>query len=482
MNTVQLSWSDRHAVCSIPSAWISHLPNGVKYTAYNGNDLDNAAGMPSASLFAQWYDNDPSWADWNQWEVSDKVACLRSRVKILRQQWAFNRDAFPIPLKDTILKLLCCVNQSNDKKMMERDMTKLLAAVVRRLVQERQNVQLGLGDAYLHLTNFPPNIQQLFEDSKSLASENFDSWQRRLTRLLDEKYVETQNDAIRLSAKTAHMAKPVKRPIRREIDLVIYDTPDYIAGDNFGLCRSLGARETQLDDYIYGSNGNFFGVLDGHGSSDQANLFFKEHIEKRITEELETTSIVYNAVLKALLDLQDEWEASNPIDGCGLVYTVGYKNGEGLHLFSLGDTTALLCSQWGSWRLFPQHRIRSDQKNALVLKVVDRGGKLVEFRDSNYQRLSNGKVALESMGAFGDEKMPGIIHRPFYRFIPTNQLRDKWLILTSDGVGDRLGDFQTGNIVTLATNCEMAAQEIVKKAVAFGGERADNTICMVMKF
>ncbi|MDP1834902.1 MAG: hypothetical protein Q8K75_03140 [Chlamydiales bacterium] len=489
----------------IPPEWQAHIPKTAKVKGFKVESCDPSMySLPSPRKFNDWYLSDPNWA---QGKVGDLV-------KLLRHQWMHyqhERNYDPLALAPSIMKLLVATDDLEDSKIISRDLPKLLSLVFISCIRQKLPYPVDFRDTLgTRLERFPGNYQTVFGEAMALVSfESFDTdgWHRRLCRIFDEKVLASDSEAKKLSDQTKAYAEHCTPSAGVMVGRceVSFDTPEeFQQSETVGLARSIGKRSGQLDGAFYSRD--IWAVTDGHGKSE-CFTYFLAHMEKRIRAALASRSetnpaSTYNVVTKAILDFNDEM-AEAVTDASGLVFVLGIKDGEYLHLFSLGDCTTVLCHpDKDTESLFPpQHIYLKNFENKEMIdkqlfhKAMQRGGMLVPF-GKNLRVYHNGQV-LEMVGVLGDKPVVGVVHRPLYRMLPLEELKDMTLLSYSDGVGGHMSPNDVNRVVKTSITPSCIAGECVKLAVQKAYARCianasrsgrqpnlsqvDNATCMVIK-
>lgn len=477
----------------IPTEWASHIPESSQLRKVQVPKPE-IYSLPKPQKLNDWYLSDP------QWPVT---GVLHDRIKTLKRQWIhFQCDKIfdPIALLPSILQLLKASDAVEDRS---RVLPKLLSLVFMSCINSNQPYPEGFTEAVAtRLEKFPENFQAIFNEALSFIPDgpfNKENWHRRMCRVFDEKTIAAQ-EAQELSDQTKSYAanfKPGRTPTVRRNVPVPFDTPQFKQGAKLGLARSRGERAEQLDGAIYSDD--IWGVIDGHRNS-QCLEYFQTHIELRIREALALRSdtgpaSVYNTVTKVILDLNDElYDLIEVPDG--LVFVLGVKDGEYLHLFSLGDCTAVLCHpNKEPERLFPLQQINIQNLHQsemidrrLLNQAIQRGGELASCGDT--LRLVHNSMGLEMVGALGDKDVRGVVHRPLYRVLSLAELQGHTLLGYSDGVGNHMAIKDVNKLVKNNPMCLIIAHECVQHAIQKAHMRKkpdsqwqiDNAICMALKF
>lgn len=459
--------------------------------------MDGLKGISAYQISLENMSNS-SWTDINQ---------LPERIKHVRHQWLrcqFERTS-PIELVPSILRLLEASDAMPDSKTTSRDLPKLLSLVFMNYIANNQSYPLEFLDMMgTRLERFHQSYQSIFKEFMTFIPKGeFDrvGWYRRICRIFDEKTLKSDAEAIALSEQTTAYASKFSQGVnlyKMNVE-VSFDTPqEFIQSDTIGLARSIGKRAEQLDGVIYSDD--IWAVIDAHRNSE-CLIHFQTHFEQRLRAALASRSeagvaSVYNVVVRIILDFNDElFEVISKADG--LVFVLGVRDGQYLHLFSLGDCSAVLCHpDKQPERLFPPQQINKnnlDKKNQLIDKrlfnqALQRGGALVTL--GNNLRLYHDNNALEMVATLGDKDVPGVVHRPLYRMLLLEELRGHVLLGYSDGVGNHLSMSEVKQLVDTHNTCPSIANACVKHAVQKAcalqkmkpRSQVDNAICMAHKF
>lgn len=278
----------------------------------------------------------------------------------------------------------------------------------------------------------------------------------------------------------------------------------------FGFSEDQGPRDSMEDAHAaeteLGGNKNrkFFGIYDGHGGKDGADMAAKE-LHQRVAENLESDAEPSEALRKAFLDTDAAIEKKEDLldDYFGTTAVVAFFEKGKLWVANVGDARAILVKEDSVVRLSKDHKPTDPDEKTRVEKA---GGKItrkkvykldgdvyrVDFENrSEQQKLAkreakfianepfriNDEIAMSR--ALGDRRYKDglVIADPDIKMIEVKP-GDKKLVLACDGVWDVMSDEDVAELIRNEKDPQKAAELIKKKALEL--ETGDNISVMVI--
>ncbi|KAF4652143.1 hypothetical protein FOL47_011241 [Perkinsus chesapeaki] len=331
--------------------------------------------------------------------------------------------------------------------------------------------------------------------------------------------ISSERDSLVTNTKTRDQAVDVSMlsdPNDVDSILPIHD-PDNFADPNESkaakLANSLiahgeswpGLKKTLQDRTIVsaslGAFGKLYGVFDGHGGSNVADILVKEMPRKLLFQfkaaQLQPSSpsvdlaaaitTAFQQIDKDILDSCERKPQLQPQGSTATIFMVNYSTPPRMIVASVGDSRAVLCRDGRAIVLTKDHEPEDPIEKARVERA---GGQIMMVQGvarvctSKTKRVLQGLAMTRSIGDYYFKRPHALsIPDPDVQVLPLDQ-NDCFILLASDGIFEK--SMTNDQAVALAAERlkaegpEGAAKAVVRNAYSQGSE--DNLTCICVQF
>ena len=238
-----------------------------------------------------------------------------------------------------------------------------------------------------------------------------------------------------------------------------------------GAHSDIGLRETNDDLVFAGEHCQLYVALDGiggHAGGGEASRIVLEQLRSSIEAMCKSTSTtpdhdLKQAVTEAIAEARKEMlrvaQETPEYDSMGTVFSLAYVVGNTLLYTHVGDARVYLCRQGKTQQLTTD--------DTYVQLMVDVG--VIKPADVPEHPLRN--VILNAVGTRGSEP-PTLVHSKLL-------LPGDMVLLTTDGVSDKLTEADLSQLLGVDAASNVIAQAVVKAALDAGTN--DNASCVVVR-
>lgn len=237
-----------------------------------------------------------------------------------------------------------------------------------------------------------------------------------------------------------------------------------------GHAEAVGKRPTMEDaSTIFGEfsgpNTQFYGVFDGHGSSEPSR-FVAQKLPSIISEKLSNNVDLKESIISSIKELNEEavikWRSSGTTAAIAII--INNK----LYTANVGDTRILLIQNGTAKRLSYDHKISDPEEQKAI---CDRGGVI-------FQDRVNGVLALSR--AIGDGNIADYIScEPYISEVDFDDSCS--LIIACDGVWDVMDDQEAADMLCQSPDAASAARAIKDAAIQKGTSDNVTVLCVTLK-
>ena len=232
-----------------------------------------------------------------------------------------------------------------------------------------------------------------------------------------------------------------------------------------------------IDKYNGDPNSSLFTLYDGHGGKDAAIYSkekFPEYFSKFLMQMNDPEKALTMTFHKIDLDLKNRNIANENVGTTASVVYISKENDsiygskKVLYAANVGDSRIIILQNNGPKKISYDHRCNDINE---INRVKNAGGIIFNCRVF-------GQLALTR--AIGDHSLKkyGVIATPYTTKVYLDE-KDKYIIISSDGVWDSLNDNDVYKLSLNHNGVVELANAIVKSSISNGSK--DNTICIVVR-
>jgi len=244
---------------------------------------------------------------------------------------------------------------------------------------------------------------------------------------------------------------------------------DYSAKEDQGVRNHMEDCTKVVTNFQGQKNKVFFGVFDGHGGPEVANLA-KDKLPANFAKMLSDPKLtVENAIINSF-KVTDEIFKKYEKTGTTVCisYATNEKGKKVVYVANIGDSAAYLVNGSRAERMTYNHKVSDEKENA---RIKSSGGIIFSGRVFGTLELTR------SFGDFGLKKY-GVCPIPFInKLIVEND--NKYIVMGSDGIWDVIDEELLHSLSLEAYNSEEYCDLIMKKAVEL--KTMDNISCITIK-
>ncbi len=260
-----------------------------------------------------------------------------------------------------------------------------------------------------------------------------------------------------------------------------------LGADSVGVCVSAGRRSYMEDRYTVvepAPNLLLLAVWDGHGGAEcsdfctgsiGAHLTHRLEQHEQISEEPDLGIVLTEVVLDLNSSFEKHWRASggsSPSPGSTATLAL-IRDGYELVVANVGDSRAILCREQRVLNLTVDHCPSVPEERA---RIESAGGTVVF--DTIGRCMVNERLAMSrSLGDF-ELKRFGVTADPEVTRTSLKHGKDKYLLLTTDGVTFVMSDEEVISCVNQCEKPQEAAERLIDQALLYASE--DNLTVLVL--